>query len=223
MRSISTNSSAEIKQIAIQLNRDRRSIWSRIEKLKNRGAEIFFKPVTLEEDFFIIDSVVKKLISQKDQKLSEVKLDKRKLEEVIGRNHYTIYERWERYLKVWLLGYYKKTLNLEIRMMLANCLADNFKDIDSIDWDFVSSIRDFQGHTEVSLRITFFKNLVRCAVKQLKVDKTEISLKQIAEYANVRFCAENARKTPEKIEVRQMKVIEYFEGQVKKFGIKDFL
>ena len=71
--------------------------------------------------------------------------------------------------------------------------------------------------------MTFFRELVLCAVGQLKVDKTKISFKQIAEYANVSFCAENAKKTPEKIEVRQMKVIEYFEGQVKKFGIKDFL
>ena len=71
--------------------------------------------------------------------------------------------------------------------------------------------------------MTFFDNLQRGTARYLKVDKTEISLKQIAEYASVTFCAENAKKTPEKIEVRQMKVIEYFEGQVKKFGIKDFL
>ena len=222
MRSILNDSTANKSQIAKQLNRGRKSIWSRIERLKNQGSKIVNKPVTLEEDFIIIDSVVEKLISQKDQKLSEVKLEIEEIGKLLVRQHMTIYKRWEGYLKIWLLGYYRRTLNLEIRMMLANCLADNFKDIDSIDWVFVSSIRDFQGHTEISLRKTF-SNLLLNAVRQLKVNRTEISLKQIAENANVRFCAENAKKTPEKIEVRQMRVIEYFEDQVKKFGIKDFL
>ena len=57
----------------------------------------------------------------------------------------------------------------------------------------------------------------------MKIDKTELSLKQIAEDAKVSDNKENARQIPEKTKIRQMKVIEHFESQVKKFDLKDFL
>ena len=57
----------------------------------------------------------------------------------------------------------------------------------------------------------------------MKIDKTELSLKQIAEDAKVSDNKENPRQIPEKTKIRQMKVIEYFERQVKKFDLKDFL
>ena len=177
--------------------------------------------MSLEEDFIIIDSVVEKLKAQ-DDKLGELTVESKNLEQVVGRHPNTVYHRWERYLKVWLLGYYRKTLNMEIRMMLANCLADNFKDIDSIDWDFVSKFSEFQGHTIISLKRVFFLMFLQCA-SHLNTDKTQVSLKLLAEYANVTFGAGKARKLLAKVKIRQMKVIEYFESQVKKFGIKDFL
>ena len=55
------------------------------------------------------------------------------------RNKDSVRLRWEVRLKVWLKSYYTKTLNLDIKVMLANILADNFEDIDSIDWNFVIS------------------------------------------------------------------------------------
>ena len=57
----------------------------------------------------------------------------------------------------------------------------------------------------------------------MKIDKTELSLKQIAEDAKVSDNKENARQIPKKTKIRQMKVIEHFESQVKKFDLKDFL
>ena len=74
-----------------------------------------------------------------------------------------------------------------------------------------------------SLRGIFFETLLRGTAERLKIDKTELSLKQIAEDAKVSYSQENARKIPEKTKIRQMKVIDHFESQVKKFNLKDFL
>ena len=71
--------------------------------------------------------------------------------------------------------------------------------------------------------VYFFNTLLRGTAERLKIDKTELSLKQIAEDAKVSYNKENARQIPEKTKIRQMKVIEYFERQVKKFDLKDFL
>ena len=125
-------------------------------------------------------------------------------------------------MKVWLLGFYSKTLNLDIRIMLADVLASNFQDIDSIDWEFVNTFSEFNGHTVISLRDKFFCTLLRRGAEHLDIDKTELSLKQISDDANVAY-KENDMKIPEKTKIRQMKVIDHFESQVKKFNLKDFL
>lgn len=107
--------------------------------------------------------------------------------------------------------------------MLSNILADNFQTIDSIDWEFVKTFSEFKGHTVKSLKCLFYDTLLRWTAERLKVDKTELSLKQIAEDAKVSYNKENARQIPEKTKIRQMKVVNHFESQVKKFDIKDFL
>ena len=71
----------------------------------------------------------------------------------LNRNAWSIEQRWINQIKIWLLQYYKKTLNLEIRPMLANLLANHFQSYEDIDWKFVVTFPEFSGHTEGSLRM----------------------------------------------------------------------
>ena len=176
----------------------------------------------MEEDFIIIDAAVQ-IIVKKKEKLDQLSLNYDDLGTTLVCHPDSIYKMWERNLRVWLLGFYSKTLNLDIRIMLANVLSKNFQTIDSIDWEFVKTFSEFKGHTMKSLKGIFFDTLLRWTAERLKIDKTELSLKQIAEDAKVSYNKENARQIPEKTKIRQMKVIEYFERQVKKFDLKDFL
>ena len=107
--------------------------------------------------------------------------------------------------------------------MLANVQAANFEDIDSIDWNFVKSFKEFSGHTLVSIRTEFFHYIYKRANRHSKDEKTKLTLKEIAEDAAVTFNKENARKIPASTLERQTEVINYFEKKVKELGIKDFL
>ena len=222
LMSTKVKSRMELLVLAKQLDRTPKSIEARIKKLQLTGTSTRSnKPSTLEEDFIIIDAAVQILLLKKD-KLDQLSVNYQDLCKTLVRRPDSIYKRWERDLKVWLLGFYSKTLNLDIRIMLANALADNFKDIDSIDWEYVKTFSEFKGHTVKSLRDKFFGTIFRRGAKHLNIEKTELTLKEIAEDANVAY-KENCEIIPETKKIRQMKVIEYFESQVKKFGLKDFL
>ena len=106
--------------------------------------------------------------------------------------------------------------------MLANVVADNFEEFDSIDWHFVKSFKEFDGHTITSLRKTFFSNIYDKAKKHSKGDKNNLTLKDIAEDAAVTYGIKE-RKIPPSTLKRQREVIEHFENKVKELGIKDFL
>merc|ERR1711868_268860 len=86
-------------------------------------------------------------------------------------------------LKVWLLSYYQKTLNLEIRPMLINVLAENFDSIRDIDRDWVRKIPEFSGYTPVSLKRVFFNRILFIMARRLKLNRTEMTLQTIAETA----------------------------------------
>ena len=114
-------------------------------------------------------------------------------------------------LKVWLLSYYSKTLNLDVRIMLANILADNFDSVSSIDWEQVSHYKEFSGHTERSLRHLFFSNITKSASKHLNVVKSQLTLRQVAEFAEVFYREDKVRKVSKNVQTRQIQIIEYFE------------
>ena len=122
-----------------------------------------------------------------------------------------MYWRWETKLKVWLLGYYSKTLNLDVRIMLANILADNFDSFSTIDWEQVSHYKEFSGHTDRSLRMLFFSNLAASASLNLNVVKSQLTLRQVAEFAEVHYRGDNVMKVSQNLQTRQMQIIEYFE------------
>ena len=98
----------------------------------------------MEEDFLIIDEVLKS--PPESGKLRDFKIkNKEELSISFGRSIVSVEMRWISALQVWLLGYYTKTLNLDIRTMLSKYLTDNYQNVDSINWESVCSQKEFSG------------------------------------------------------------------------------
>ena len=103
--------------------------------------------------------------------------------------------------------------------MLANVLADNFESIGAVDWKFVLTHREFHGHSVKSL-MRAFTDLCNCLSKRLKVRTSDLSLKQIAKFANEDY---KPRQLPKKVEKRQEELFDYFERMVKSRNIRGFV
>ena len=74
---------------------------------------------------------------------------------------------------------------MDIRRPLAKYLADNFEDVNLIDWYTVASLPEFGGHTQVSLRYMLFSILTSCTQRKLKInDGEDITLRMIADVTN---------------------------------------
>jgi len=140
----------------------------------------------------------------------------------LNRTKSHIYERWDKHLKVWLLGYYTKTLNLDVRQMLANVLAEKFDKFEDVDWTSLATYPEFSGHTATSLQFLFTGHLSNNAARHLDVDHTTLTLKQIAEDAQTSY---DSSKTvvSKNVQIRQEKIIAYFENFVTKSGIQNFI
>eukprot|EP00092_Neocalanus_flemingeri_P021267 GFUD01023046.1.p1 GENE.GFUD01023046.1~~GFUD01023046.1.p1 ORF type:complete len:643 (+),score=159.62 GFUD01023046.1:102-2030(+) len=207
-----------------QLDRSRASIRDRIIKLKTGKRNKERRAFSLSEDIMIMDRVLENLPGHT---LEEINLhnDGTSMEvaTALSRKEVSPRNRWGNQLKPWILQHYSGTLNLNIRIMLANYLADNFNSIDSIDWPFVANRPEFVGHTQGSLRSIFFAYLFRSTKLHLKLESSEISLKNIADNTNEAYGDKNSRKITENVLTRQKQVINYFEQYVKKHGITNFL
>ena len=208
------------KELSIKLNRYPQSIVTRIYYLKTGRNH---KDFTKEEDMMIIDAVIEKLI-QKDRKdfnfdIIQNPKDLITVAGVLKRVKFSVYDRWMRFLRVTLESYVQKTLNLDIKPLLANYLADNFKSIDDINWQDVLKTKEFSGHSEFSLRKLFWNSLVRNASSKLSLTRFEISLKQIAQFASCQS-KQQQKKPPKKFEQRQKFIIDYVEKACDKTGIR---
>merc|ERR1712137_1515581 len=105
--------------------------------------------------------------------LEETELDNyRDLAKNLSRGGVSVLARWNTQLQNWLLQYYQKNLNLEIRPMLISVLADNFESIQSIDWDWVKKIPEFSGYTLNSLK-RVFNQILHSIAQKLDIDSTE--------------------------------------------------
>ena len=203
-----------IKFVSDKLSRNEGSIRGRYEILSrsNIGPKRSF---TLEEDMLIIDEAVKSL--KKGIPLREVKItNRRDLETSLHKAYRSIFDRWKKNLHPWILQYYKKTLNLEIRPMLANVIAENFDSISSVNWGFVSSFPEFSGYTEKSLRSLYGNQVIRFVENITGIQRTKLSLKEIATVSEEKFENIKIRKRTIK---RQAEVIKYFENCVEKKNI----
>lgn len=212
----------DINQLARDLCRNKSSIMQRIEKLKKGGARRVVRThYTFEEDIHILDVVLKYLKEQSLESLSLSTSDWKEIEGQIGRGRQII-NRWDLALKPWILQHYAGTLNLDIRRPLANYLADNFDDANSIDWKTVASLPDFAGHTRDSLRHIFFTTLTPLTQRKLSLERKDISLRMISDMANTVYL-QGGRVELAKNVKRQKEVVEYFESYVKSNGITEFL
>merc|ERR1711915_702331 len=73
----------------------------------------------------------------------------------LKRNHNTIKERWDTVIKCWLLQFYNRNLNKEIRPMLVDLIYKNFESVLGIDWEFVVSHKEFSGYNIKGLKRLF--------------------------------------------------------------------
>jgi len=205
-----------------EIGRNHKSIINRIDKLKKKNGPKKRRDYTLVDDMGILDAVLKHVEENQSIEIERLNLPNMRWKIIAalnGRTEVSLRLRWGNFLQPWILQHYSGTLNLEIRRMLANYLADNFKNIDSIDWQSVSTKTEFAGHTQASLRTVFFNNLYKETKRNLNDNSEDITLEMVAEYANKAF-AQGGRKVLDKILTRQKEVIDYFECYVKKKSIQ---
>ena len=202
--------SAGILRLTKVLNRPYKSIQHRIAKLGTGSGRRRFKPFSLQEDLLIVDNALKSL--KRCKSLEETQLNNYDaLAKGLDRQDKSVFERWNTQLKMWLLQYYQKTLNLEIRPMLINILAENFDSIESIDWNWVKMIPEFSGYTLNGLKRVFFTKIIHHIARHLEMGRTEMTLQKLAEAAKD-FKFSNVNKS---VIARQRKIVDYFEEHVK--------
>ena len=225
MEAINTGNTSDLKALSQKLNRDCGSLMNRIKKLSRSNLEnkIVHKSFSLEEDKLIIDSVLERYTSNKDKPFLEAVQNPADLSEVslnLKRVKFSVYDRWMRFIRVTLESFAHKTLDLDVRLMLANFLSDNFSSITSIDWHTVVSRPEFRGHSEFSLRKIFWSTLVRTAATDLGVSRTQLSLQQVAQHAQSGL---KKIRNVKKVKKRQLDLIDYFQYACNGKGICDYM
>ena len=183
-------------------------------RIKKRRKKSIF---CLEEDMVLIDSAINDLLTGK--LLKEAQINVRQNAELLQRSRTSVHNRWEAKIRSWILQYYAKTLNLQIKPMLANVLAENFESLETVDWASVLQYPEFSGHTARSLRIAF-NHLEKNLCCQTKAKPNDYTLKQIAVFANEKY---KPRKLFKRDEKRQNELIQYFEKMVKEKNITNFI
>jgi len=204
-----------ICRLSKQLGRTYASVQVRINNLSTGCGKRKYRMFTLQEDLLIVESAIQGL--RNNNSLIDAQLEN--LEELASsmcRLQITLYDRWHNLLKIWILQYYKKNLNLEIRPMLINFLVENFSDINAIDWKVVSKVPEFSGHTLSSLKKTFYSKILISLSKHIKIEKTKMTMLDLATAAsNYSF-----RKISKDRLSRQSRVIEHFVILVNKYCLK---
>eukprot|EP00092_Neocalanus_flemingeri_P022128 GFUD01024004.1.p1 GENE.GFUD01024004.1~~GFUD01024004.1.p1 ORF type:complete len:561 (+),score=154.47 GFUD01024004.1:132-1814(+) len=210
-----------ISQLAKNMKRDARCVRIRVNRLKTGNLSRERHTFVLAEDLVIMDTVLTQLPERSLNMLELPFTDWNIVGAQLGRIGSSLRTRWEFCLKPWLLQHFSGTLNLDIRRMLANYLAEHFEDIDSVDWFAVARKPKFVGHTLISLRNIFFKNLFKFT-KKSKGGNSEVTLKDVADCTNAKYKSVGLCTVQKNILTRQKEIIDYFEQYVKKQGIEMF-
>lgn len=209
-----------LRDLGRKLKRNPFSIKTRhsfLQTQKTRLSHVYF---TLLDDKVIIDAAVENI--KKVNSLSKSSIEnKTEIATKLNRSKYSVVERWLYRLKPWIMTYYAKTLNLDIRIMLATFVVENFNTVYDIDWELVLMRTEFSGHNVGSIRRVFNKMTV-VAASHLQKTVDEVSLREIAEDANSSYALMNVRKITEATKKRQMEIIEFFESVIKLNNIKNF-
>jgi len=209
------------KDLSNKMNRSESSLFHRIKRLKSGRLVNKQGIFTLLDDKAIIDEAVENLKEVKSLRNTTI-ANRDELAIKLGRNKYTLISRWYYRIKPWIMSYYEKTLNLDIRVPLASFVAENFETIYAIDWDLVLERPEFSGHTVGSIRYVYLR-MLHLAAWHLKLHSGLVSLGQVAEDAKTTYTLGKGRNIPATTKQRQMEVIEYFENVIKKNGISNFL
>jgi len=203
------NQAAKIRELEKLMGRTYHSIKYQLKVLRSgpivpaRKRKIY----SLTEDKFIIDEAIKHLKDCKSLREAKIQnlLDFSKF---LKRSHKTINERWESSIKCWLLQYYNKNLNQEIRPMLVDLIHKNFDSIVDINWEFVSCHQEFSGYNISGLKKLFFAMIDKVS-KYLSKPSYEVSLNEIAKFTEEYF--NRQRRTQSFREKRKIDCVEYFE------------
>ena len=144
-----------ISELCKSINRPYHSTRDRVRKFRNKSNnKISF---SLVEDKIILDEVLQYI---RQERLREIPLpNPLKLSLQLKRRETSLKSRWQYYLKPMILQYYTKTLNLDVRYMLVNHVADNYPDLISVDWEKVVKVPEFSGHTDSSIRYQLSVNM----------------------------------------------------------------
>ena len=176
---------------------------------------------TITEDLVIMDAVLKELPGSTLEELDLPSFKEWKdIGDQINRQERHIKYRWEYYLKTWLLQHFSGTLNLDIRRMLANYLADAFTHVNEIDWVVVAQSPEFAGYTVTSLKYVFFTFLFNHTKYDLGVSGENVSLKDVSDVTNRRYKENPVKKVRESTLLRQRQVIRHFENFIQTTGIQ---
>merc|ERR1712098_276912 len=168
------------------------------------------------EDKVIIDVAIEHLSKCKHLRKTIIE-DPRGLGRRLKRNYHSVAHRWSVSIRSWLLQYYNKNLNLEVRPMLADFVNAHFDSVHGIDWKFVASQKEFLGHTEISLSFLFHSGTIKNAARHLNRQHHKVSLEEVAHFAkSVIF--EKYNKVKAHVTKRQTECIDYF---VKKINDKN--
>jgi len=210
-----------IDELAEEIGRNYGSVWNRVNKLKTGEAGRKPKSFSLAEDEAIMEKVLPGL---RENKLHELVLHiDRSLQDLataLGRPNKanSLCIRWARQLQPWIMQHYAGTLNLDIRMMLMNHLAETYLSRESINWNAVASKTEFAGNTTINLKHTF-DQVLKFARKSLN---TESSWEQVIGKCKEHI-SQSKRCNSKKSELRRVQVIQYFENYVAKQEIENFL
>ena len=199
------------KKLALLLNRDISSVRGRMKTLQRSSKQKKKKqPFSLTEDLTIVDAAVNFMTKSKS---FEIPLPKfQAVATDLKRASRTVYKRWDRILMIWIRQYYHKTLNLEIRPILSNLIAEQYNNACDIDWKKVIQHSEFLGHTESSLSNIYLGNILPNAAKHFGKSRKQLTLKEVAEYSSEIY---QSYRISEPNRIRQTQVISHFENLVK--------
>ena len=206
-----------VSDLGRKMNRNLYSVKERLSLLLTQKTRLYHVSFTLLDDKAIIEAAVENIRKVKKLSISTIE-NINEIATKLSRSKDSVAHRWLYTLKPWVMSYYAKTLNLDIRIMLANFVSENFNTIHDIDWELVLERPEFSGHTVGSIKHVFMK-INHLAAYHLHKKMDEVSLTEIAEDAS----SANVRKMTEAIKRRQREIIEYFESVIKHNKIENFL
>jgi len=214
------NKSAKIKELVKKLKgRTHNSIESQLRIFRGSRecppSEKTRKLFSLTEDKLIIDEALKHLKQIKSLRETVIQ-NSLEFCKSFNRSATTIHERWEALIKCWLLQYYNKNLNLEIRPMLVDVIHRNYDSVVAIDWETVACHKEFSGYTILALK-RIYKTLITQTARFFKKPSFELSMKEIANFANYFFNKKIIQKPSR--EERKMACIAYFEQKISEQNI----